>query len=115
MYQQRYAEIAIESAQSARQREKEALQNAISKLAVAKNKGPLTPESFEATDFIRRLWSIFISDLGSDENGLPTELRASLISIGFWVRREADAIDRGESSNFEGLIDINQIIADGLA
>jgi flagellar protein FlaF len=115
MYRQRYAEIASESSQSARQREKEALEQAISKLALAKSKGPMTPESFEATDFMRRLWSIFISDLCNDDNGLPAELRASLISIGFWVRRETEAIDRGESTNFEGLIDVNRIIAEGLA
>jgi flagellar biosynthesis activator protein FlaF len=115
MYHQRYAEIANDSSHSARAREKDALENAIRKLGAAKSSGPLTPESFEATDFIRRLWSIFISDLCNEENGLPPELRASLISIGFWVRREADAIDRGESTNFDGLIDINRIIADGLS
>ncbi|MGJ0508732.1 MAG: flagellar biosynthesis regulator FlaF [Methylocystis sp.] len=115
MYHQRYAQIASDSSQSARVREKEALEKAISKLATAKLKGPLTAESFEATDFVRRLWSVFISDLCNEENGLPAELRASLISIGFWVRREADAIDRGDSANFDGIIDINRIIADGLA
>jgi flagellar biosynthesis activator protein FlaF len=115
MYQQRYAEVASDSSHSARQREKDALEKAISKLTLAKQKGALTPESFEATDFLRRLWSVFISDLCNEENGLPPDLRASLISIGYWVRRETEAIDRGESTNFDGLIDINRIIADGLA
>ncbi len=115
MYHQRYAQIAEESAQSSRARENQALEKAISKLFAAKSKGPLSPEAFEATDFVRRLWSVFISDLSSDDNRLPEELRASLISIGMWVRREADLIDRGQSANFDGLIDINQLIADGLA
>jgi flagellar biosynthesis activator protein FlaF len=115
MYQQRYAEIASGSAKSARAREKEALDAAIVKLSVAKVRGALTPEAFEATDFLRRLWSIFIMDLSNEENGLPPELRASLISIGLWVRREADLIDSGQSENFDGLIDVNQLIADGLA
>ncbi len=115
MYQQRYAQIASESSQVSRAREKEALEKAVSKLTVAKSKGPLTPEAFEATDFVRRLWSIFIADLSNDENGLPEELRASLISIGLWMRKESDLIDRGQSTNFDGLIDINQLIADGLA
>jgi flagellar protein FlaF len=114
MYQQSYAKIANDSAQTARTREREALEEAISRLEIAKTKGPLTPEAFEATDFVRRLWSIFITDLSNDENGLPTELRASLISIGLWIRKETDLIDRGESDNFEGLIDINRLIADGL-
>lgn len=115
MYQQRYAEIASESSTTARAREKDALERAIVKLTSAKSQGPRTPEAFDATDFVRRLWSIFIADLDNEENGLPADLRASLISIGFWVRREADLIDRGESENFDGLIDINRTIADGLA
>jgi flagellar biosynthesis activator protein FlaF len=114
MYQQRYAEIASDSSKSAREKEKEALEAAIAKLAAAKLCGALTPESFEATAFVRQLWAVFISDLTNDDNGLPHDLRASLISIGSWIRREADLIDQGKSSNFDGLIDINQIIADGL-
>ncbi|QGM98005.1 flagellar biosynthesis regulator FlaF [Methylocystis parvus] len=114
MYQQRYAEIASDSARSAREKEREALQAAIARLNLAKARGPRSPEAFEATAFVRRLWTIFLADLGNDDNGLPPELRASLISIGIWMRRETDLIDRGESENFDGLIDINQIIADGL-
>lgn len=114
MYQQRYAEVAGDSASAAREGERRALQTAIDKLSLAKARGPLSPEAFEATDFLRRLWSILIMDLSSEENRLPPDLRASLISIGIWVRREADLIDSGQSTNFDGLIDVNQIIADGL-
>ncbi len=114
MYQQRYAEIARDSTKSARRKEKEALCAAIDKLTLAKSRGPLSPEAFEATAFVRRLWAIFIADLGNDENGLPPDLRASLISIGIWICREADLIDQGRSQNFDGVIDVNQIIADGL-
>lgn len=114
MYQQRYAEIASESGKNARAKEREALEIAIKKLAVAKTRGPLTPEAFEATNYLRRLWAIFMEDLSNDENGLPESLRASLISIGLWIRREADLIDTGGSANFDGLIEVNQLIADGL-
>jgi flagellar protein FlaF len=114
MYQQRYTEMASDSSKASRAREKEALEHANAKLYLAKSQGLLTPEAFEATSFVRLLWSIFINDLNSEENGLPQELRASLISIGLWVRREADLIDQGKSKNFDGLIEVNQIIADGL-
>jgi len=114
MYQQRYAEIAGDSAKTARERERKALETAIAKLVLAKTHGARSPEAFEATAFVRRLWMIFLTDLSGDENGLPPALRASLISIGLWIRREADLIDEGRSSNFDGLIDINQLIADGL-
>ena len=114
MYTKRYAEIACESGKNAREREKEALESAIAKLSVAKSRGARTPEAFEATAFVRNLWAIFIDDLNNDENGLPPDLRASLVSIGLWVRRESDLIDSGQSVNFDGLIDVNQLIADGL-
>lgn len=114
MYQQRYAEVASDSASNARERERDALQIAIAKLALAKAHGPQTPQSFEATAYLRRLWSVFLIDLSHEDNALPEKLRASLISIGMWVRREADMIDAGDSKNFEGLIEINQMIAEGL-
>lgn len=115
MYQQRYAEIAGESSKSARAREREALEVAIRKLSVARTRGARSPESFEATNYLRRLWTVFLLDLSNEENGLPENLRASLISIGIWIRREADLIDSGGSTNFDGLIEVNQLIADGLA
>ncbi len=115
MYQQLYAEIAGDSSKSARAKERDAIHFAIKKLTAAKANGASSPESFDATDYLRRLWTIFLLDLSDEENGLPANLRASLISIGIWVRREADLIDKGASANFDGLIEINQIIANGLA
>jgi flagellar protein FlaF len=115
MYQQRYAEIADDSAGTARDRERRALEIAIEKLKIAKSRGAQSPESFEATNYLRRLWTIFLIDLSNEENGLPEALRASLISIGIWVRRESDLIDGGASTNYDGLIEINRLIADGLA
>jgi flagellar protein FlaF len=114
MYQQLYAETAEDSPKNARAKERAALEVAIEKLAVAKVRGARTPESFEATSYLRRLWTIFLLDLSNGENALPDRLRASLISIGLWVRREADLIDRGDSANFDALIEVNQLIADGL-
>ena len=59
-------------------------------------------------------WTSFVEDLGSDENELPQELRANLISIGLWLLREAEEIRQGRSENFEGLIEVSQIIRDGI-
>lgn len=114
MYRQLYAEAAAQSPLLARERERSVLDAAIKKLAVAKIRGARSPESFEATDYIRQLWTVFIADLSNGENALPESLRASLISIGLWIRREVDLIDRGDSANFDGLIEINQIVMDGL-
>jgi flagellar biosynthesis activator protein FlaF len=114
MYQRLYSEIAADSYAAARQREKELLEKAIKLLSMARVRGAGTPESFEATHFTRTLWTTLVIDLGHDENKLSTELRASLISIAFWILRELDGIDSGRSSNFDGVIEINRTIADGL-
>ncbi|MBI1867111.1 MAG: flagellar biosynthesis regulator FlaF [Methylocystis sp.] len=114
MYQQSYAEIVEGSASAARGRERALLERTIRMLAIAKVKGLRSQEAFEATSYLRRLWTILIEDLGSAGNALPEPLRASLISIGLWILKEAELIDCGQSSNFDGLIEINQMIADGL-
>jgi flagellar biosynthesis activator protein FlaF len=114
MYQRLYDEVANDSYAAARQREKELLEKGVKLLSMARVRGAKTTESFEATHFMRSLWTAFVFDLSNDENRLPVELRASLISIGLWILRELDKIDSGESTNFDGLIEINRTIADGL-
>lgn len=114
MYRRSYAEIAEDSPKAARERERELLERAIRLLALAKDRGLRSREAFEATAYLRRLWRFFLEDLGGDGNALPDSLRASLISIGLWILREADLLDLGQSKNFDGLIEINQMIADGL-
>jgi flagellar protein FlaF len=114
MYRQTYAEFADDSSGASRERERAALERAVRMLAIAKVRGPRTQESFEATSYVRRLWTVFMEDLGSDGNALPATLRASLISIGLWILREVDLIDSGAASEFDSLIEINQMIADGL-
>jgi flagellar protein FlaF len=71
-------------------------------------------EAVEAIHFLNRVWTTFIEDLGSSENELPVELRANLISIGLWLLREAEEVRQGRSDNFEGLIEVSQIIRDGI-
>ncbi len=86
----------------------------IDKLAAAKARGGGSPEALEATAFLRHLWTVLVADLSRDDNALPASLKASLISIGLWIRKEVDLIDEGRSANFDGLVEINRIIADGL-
>lgn len=114
MYRHLYAQALEDSFAAARGRERDLLERAIRLLAIAKIKGARSRESFEATDYLRRLWLVFVEDLSSEGNALPEALRASLISIGLWILREVDALDSGKGDNFDGLIEINQMIADGL-
>jgi flagellar protein FlaF len=63
---------------------------------------------------LRRLWSVFLDDLNSPENGPPDALHAGIISIGIWVNKEIDRIRSGATHDLSALIEINQIIRDGL-
>lgn len=60
-----------------------------------------------------RLWRLFKSDLSSDGNKLPAELKARLISLAIFVERQTLAIQRGEGK-VKVLIDVNQSIMAGL-
>jgi flagellar protein FlaF len=114
MYQFSYADIQTDSVADARDRERQLLSRSIELLSKAMEKGPRSPEAVEAVHFVNRIWTIFLEDLGSAENELPEELRANLISIGLWLLREAEAVRQGRSQNFEGIIEVSQIIRDGI-
>jgi flagellar biosynthesis activator protein FlaF len=114
MYQFSYAEAQTDSVADAKDRERQLLTRTIDLLIDAREKGPRSMESVRAIHFLNRVWTTFIDDLGSPENELPRELRANLISIGLWLLREAEEIRQGRSSNFEGLIEVSQIIRDGI-
>jgi flagellar protein FlaF len=114
MYQFSYADIHADSVADARDRERQALDHSIRLLTDARQVGADSQAAIEAIHFVNRLWITFLDDLGSPENALPKELRANLISIGLWVLREAEEIRQGRSENFEGLIEITQIIRDGI-
>lgn len=114
MYQFSYADIQSDSIADAKDRERQLLSRSIDLLVVAKDKGAQSMQAVEAIHFLNRLWTSFIDDLGGSENALPAELRANLISIGLWLLREAEAVRQGESENFDGLIEVSQIIRDGI-
>lgn len=114
MYQFSYAEIQTDSVADARDREKQVLTRSIELLVEAREVGAGSIKAVEAITFLNRVWSTFIEDLGSPENELPKELRANLISIGLWLLREAEEVRHRRSENFDGLIEVSQIIRDGL-
>jgi flagellar protein FlaF len=114
MYQFSYADVQTDSVADAKDREKQLLNRSIDLLARASTVGVGSLEAIQALHFTNRLWTTFIEDLGSADNALPKELRANLISIGLWLLRETEEVRQGRSSNFEGLIEVSQIIRDGI-
>jgi flagellar protein FlaF len=114
MYQFSYAEIQTDSIADAKDRERQLLNRSIDLLAAAKQGGTGSVQAVEAIHFMSRIWTSFMEDLGSSDNALPVELRANLISIGLWLLREGESVRQGRSDNFDGLIEVSQIIRDGI-
>jgi flagellar protein FlaF len=114
MYRFSYAEVLDETPQSARARERMALEHSITLLQAAAQLGAQSRESVEALYFCRQLWAMLLEDLASPDNQLPQQLRADLISIGIWIMREVEEIRQGRSQNFQGIADVTKTIAEGL-
>jgi flagellar protein FlaF len=114
MYQFTYAEVVEDSPREMRAREHDALDRAVALLESARHAGASSQEGQEALNYLRRLWTIFIDDLGSNGNDLPEDLRAQLISIGIWIMKEIERLRTGAQVSFDDLIEITAIIRDGL-
>ena len=107
-----HATRAYEAASCHRtQREQEAdvFRRAIGALKAARDAGPIPRVRALADN--RRLW-LAVNDLMQDPNSaLPTELRASIASVGNAVQREMDR----DAPNFDFLIAVNENVAAGLS
>lgn len=114
MYQFSYSEVQTDSLADAKDREQQVLSRSIDLLIAARERGVQSQEAVEAIHFMIRVWTAFIQDLGNPENELPKELRANLISIGLWLMHEGEEVRQGRSQNFDGLIEVSQIIRDGI-
>jgi len=115
MYQFSYAEVLEDSPTELRARERQAMDQAIKLLCVARDKGPGAREVIDALFYLRRLWQIFLEDLNNPDNELPLQLRAGLISIGIWMNKEIERVRTGKATDLTPIIEINEIIRNGLA
>ena len=114
MYKFSYEETLRDSGGRQRENERLALEQSVALLRSAEKAGPNSREAIDAIFFVNRLWSFLLEDLAKPDNALPEQIRANLISIGIWMLREAEAISNGKSQNFAGLIEISNVIAEGL-
>ncbi|WP_374764538.1 flagellar biosynthesis regulator FlaF [Yunchengibacter salinarum] len=80
----------------------------------AQPKGSRHPETVKALDWNRRMWSTFSSDCGAKGNGLPPQLRASIISLAIWVSKHTSKVIRGQET-LDELISVNKTVMEGLA
>jgi flagellar protein FlaF len=79
----------------------------------AKGDGKTLDDLIRAIDWNRRLWSTLASDCADNNNGLPEQLRASIISLAIFVtRHSSQVLQRG--ADIQTLVEINRTIMQGL-
>lgn len=114
MHQIAYSHVIDDAPGTARERERRAFDRSIELLEAAEAAGAKSREMVDALFFTRRLWSILLEDLASEDNALTDELRASLISIGIWVLRECEQVRLEKSDSVDGILGIMRTVRGGL-
>jgi flagellar protein FlaF len=110
-----YATVAKETA-SPRELEASLLLKAASKLQFAYdgwNDG--APSLGDALLYNRRLWTIFMESVSSNDNALPVETRQNIANLGIFIMNETLSIlNDPQPASLLPLININRGIATGL-
>lgn len=109
-----YGDLLDDDQQTARERERAALDQSILLLEQAAAPGAPLASAAEAIAFTSKLWSLLIEDLASSSNGLPKQLRAQIVSIGIWILRELEAARTDEAKGLSDVIVVSKAIRDGL-
>ncbi len=114
MYQFAYTEIVDDSRVEMRTRERDALDRILGMLNPPEDGDPQSRSVIDGLYYLQRLWTIFIADLQQNDNELPDQLRAHLISIGGWTLKAIERVRSGSAGDLGAIIEINTIIRDGL-
>ena len=70
---------------------------------------------YEALTYNRRLWTVFIDAVTSDDNRLPAPVRQNIASFGVFVMGETFSLmTKPQPDHLVSLIQINRGIAEGL-
>ena len=99
----------------ARQTEARALLEAARRMSEAQ-KRPDDKEGYRAALRLNwRLWTIIQSDIVSDENALPAEIKANIMSLSVFIdKHTVGALSDPDAAKMNVLIEINRNIASGL-
>lgn len=100
-------------AESPRQAEYRIFGQVTNQLMSARDSGS-KKEIIRAVAWNRRFWLALQADLAMEDNKLPNQLRAQLISLSIWVDKHSGKVIRGHAE-MEPLIDVNKTIMAGLS
>lgn len=63
----------------------------------------------------RKLWELFVNDMGNPDHALPQDLKNNIASLAFFVfKRTQEILVETQAEKFRALISINRSIAAGL-
>lgn len=86
----------------------------VTRALMAAQGGPRNEKYHHCVHWNLRMWLAFQEDVADDDNRLPDQLRAGIISLSLWVERETFKALRGEVE-LDDLIEINRTVMAGLA
>lgn len=99
----------------ARQTEARALLEAARRLSEAGKESDTDGEYRAALRLNWRLWTIIQSDITSEENPLPSEIKANIMSLSIFIdKHTVGALAEPDLNKLAVLVDINRNIASGL-
>jgi flagellar biosynthesis activator protein FlaF len=99
----------------ARQTEARALLEAARRMSEAQDRPDDREEYRAALRLNWRLWTIIQSDIVSDENALPAEIKANIMSLSVFIdKHTVGALAGPDVAKMNVLIEINRNIASGL-
>lgn len=68
----------------------------------------------DALGWNRQVWSTLAGACSDNDNGLPPQVRANIISLSLFVSRHTSQVMAGDE-DFETLIDLNRMMMQGLS
>lgn len=83
------------------------------KVTAALEKATDVPSRNQALSDNMAVWNALASDLVTDSNQLPVQMRAQLLSLSIWVQRHTQKVIRREA-DVQALVDVNRAIVSGL-
>jgi flagellar protein FlaF len=104
---------ANRSVRSARETERDVIGRITQQLRVANASSDKILRVRAVSDNLS-MWYVLMTDLAADENQLPLELRARLLSVGMAVVRECEQPDRTQVG-LDFLITVNEALIAGLS
>lgn len=93
--------------------ERRLLSQVTAALIEAGKSGDNVQKLYDAILWNKRVWDTFAYEAAADDNALPKEIRAGIISLAIWVNKETTLIMDGQT-DLEPLISVNKSIIDGL-